>query len=129
MVPHQAVMLEAFPLSANGKVDMQALQAFNRGRQEQRKSIPPRDAIEESILEVWQEALGRSGFGVEDNLFELGADSVHAVGIVGRVKSELALLDASQEELLQLLFENPTVAGFATATKCLRDTSGSALGE
>jgi acyl carrier protein len=122
MVPRHYALLEAFPLSANGKVDLSALPSpWAEAAPAER--VAPRTDGERELLEVWSEALERDDVGVEDNFFDLGGDSVHAVFILGRLRARLGL-EMTAEQGLQWLFEHPTIAGMAAALAAARDGGG-----
>ncbi len=78
MIPAAFVVLEAFPLTPNGKVDRKALPAPATVDQADatRKLIAPRNETESKLVEIWQEVLGISQIGIEDDIFELGGDSI-----------------------------------------------------
>jgi acyl transferase domain-containing protein len=70
--------------------------------------LAPRDAVEQSIAEIWETLLGVERVGVEDNFFELGGHSLLATQLASRVR------DAFHVELsLRGFFAAPTVAGLA----------------
>jgi hypothetical protein len=113
MVPRHYAVLDAFPLSANGKVDVSALPSpFLEAPAGER--VAPRTDREAMLLALWSEAMGRDDFGVEDSFFDLGGDSVHAVAILGRLRAELGLR-LTAEQGFQWLFEHPTIAQMAAA--------------
>ena len=69
------VLLESLPLTANGKVDREAVPA---PQQPQLKVayVPPDTKTERQIAAVWQQVLGVEKVGVHDNFFELGGNSL-----------------------------------------------------
>ncbi|MFR9779386.1 amino acid adenylation domain-containing protein [Micromonospora sp. MS34] len=118
MVPHHYPVLDRIPLSANGKVDRNALPSPWTGPDPAGDRAAPGDEVERSILAIWQEALGRDDFGVADNFFELGADSLHAVRILGRLREEFGI-EPDADEGLPMLFDSPTVAELADTVRGL----------
>ncbi|SBT43396.1 non-ribosomal peptide synthetase [Micromonospora narathiwatensis] len=117
MVPHHYPVLDRIPLSANGKVDRAALPSpweslLPAGHR------PPADEVERTVHEIWRETLGRDDFGVADNFFELGADSLHAVRILGRLREEFGI-EPDADEGLPMLFDSPTVAELAETVRSL----------
>jgi amino acid adenylation domain-containing protein len=119
MVPRHYLIIDKIPLSANGKVDVAALPKLWDGAAPApppQALTGPRDEIERKLLGIWREALGQEDIGIEDNLFELGGDSLHAVHILSRMQEELAL-EGTAEEGLHLLFDHPTIAELAAALR------------
>jgi amino acid adenylation domain-containing protein len=115
MVPQHFLVVDRIPLSSNGKVDLAALPTA--WTEPDREAIAaPGDDLEERLLRIWREVLQREDFGVADNFFEMGADSLHAVRILGRLRDELGL-DSEGDDGLQLLFEGPTVTELAAALR------------
>jgi acyl carrier protein len=59
--------------------------------------VPPRTAVENTLVEIWSDVLKLEGIGIEDNFFDLNGDSLIATQIVSRVKAafgdELSLRD------------------------------------
>jgi pyochelin synthetase len=113
MVPRHYAVLEAFPLSANGKVDPSALPS-PWAEAPAADRVPPSTETERLLFAIWAEALGHDGFGVDDDFFALGGDSVHAVGILGHLRAR-AGLEMTAEQGFQWLFEHPTVAQMASS--------------
>ncbi|MFG6101602.1 condensation domain-containing protein [Leptothoe sp. EHU-05/26/07-4] len=105
MVPAAIVPLETLPRTANGKVDLNALPepkiaTSNAGE-------TPRNAIEETLAQIWQDLLRLNAVGIHDNFFELGGDSILSIQIVSRAREAGLRLAPNQ------LFEQPTIAELA----------------
>ncbi len=106
MVPAAFVWLPSLPLSSNGKVDRRALPAPELDRQTlSRAYIAPRTPQERALAEIWQRVLRVEQVGVDDNLFELGGDSLLSVQIVSQARR------AGLRVTLTQVLRNPTVAG------------------
>jgi acyl-CoA synthetase (AMP-forming)/AMP-acid ligase II/acyl carrier protein len=107
MVPSGFVLLNALPLSANGKVDRRALLDYSISNL-QNAYIAPRNEIEQQLTDIWQEFLGVEQIGIYDNFFELNGDSLLATQIISR------LYKTFQIELpISSLLETPTVAAIS----------------
>jgi amino acid adenylation domain-containing protein len=105
MVPSSFALLDALPLSPNGKVDRKALARLGPGRREQEGDwIAPRGPVEEVLAAVWSEVLGRERIGARDSFFELGGHSLLAMRALSRVRSTLGA-----DLPLRVLFEAPTI--------------------
>jgi len=72
--------------------------------------VPPRNATEEAIAQIWRELLGVDKIGVHDNFLELGGDSLLAVRLISRMR------DTFQQELsMGLIFEASSIAELSKA--------------
>ncbi len=111
MVPAAFVVLNALPLSSNGKVDRKALPAPERasgGSAEGR--VAPRNATEQALEGIWVEVLGQKEFGVHDNFLEIGGDSLQAIQVLSRICKTFQI-----DMPLRQLFEAPTIEQLALA--------------
>jgi aryl carrier-like protein len=108
MVPAAYVRLERLPLTANGKLDRQALPAPEGDAFAVREYEAPQGEVEVALAEIWTELLGVERVGRNDNFFELGGHSLLAVRVVARLRRHLGL-----EVDLRVLYEAATLAGLA----------------
>jgi amino acid adenylation domain-containing protein len=103
MVPSAFVVLEALPLTSNGKIDRRALPAAPQ-RADPSLYVPPGDAMEEKLAVIWQEVLRLERVGVHDDFFASGGHSMLATQVVTRVRELLGV-----EIPLRRVFEAPTI--------------------
>ncbi|MCP3162991.1 non-ribosomal peptide synthase/polyketide synthase [Myxococcus qinghaiensis] len=109
MVPGVLVRLESLPLTPSGKVNRRALpEVDSRRAEEGARYEAPRDVLERTLAEVWQEVLGVSLVGVRDDFFALGGHSLLATRVVSRLRDALG-----HDVPVRLLFESPTVEALA----------------
>ena len=104
MVPEYFVVLDALPLTANGKVDRKALPAPEM-TQSETAYVAPRTPAEQAIAEIWADVLSVDKVGVFDDFFTLGGQSLLAAQMVSRIKRALGI-----DLPLRVLFEAPTIA-------------------
>ena len=109
MVPKAFVILEAFPLTPNGKIDRHALPAPEQVfYPTEETSIMPQTDMERSIATVWQEVLHVDKVGIYDNFFDLGGHSL----LIIQVQAKLQKAFAKQISVVEL-FEHPTIHALA----------------
>ncbi|MUL43446.1 amino acid adenylation domain-containing protein [Streptomonospora sp. PA3] len=100
MVPASITVLDAFPLTPNGKLDRAALPEPGPGERAG-TGRDPRGPREELLCGLFAELLGLERVGVEDGFFALGGDSILAIGLVGRARArglELSPADVFTEQ-------------------------------
>nr|WP_272940664.1 non-ribosomal peptide synthetase [Mycobacteroides abscessus] len=85
MVPSAIVVLEALPLTVNGKLDIRALPAPEY--QDAERYRAPADAIEETLAGIYAQVLGLDRVGVDDSFFDLGGDSILSMQVVARARA------------------------------------------
>jgi acyl carrier protein len=113
MVPKAIAILNEIPLTINGKIDRRALpDPMGNEDESYSKYEKARDAIEETLVTIWQEVLGLERVGINDNFFELGGHSLLIIQIVSRVQQ----LFGTQISV-NSFFQKPTVADMAEHIK------------
>jgi amino acid adenylation domain-containing protein len=109
MVPAHFVEMESLPLTPNGKVDRLALPAPEAAPQQRtRQLVPPRDGIEERLVEIWESELKLRPIGIRDDFFDNGGDSLLAARVMVRIERDLG-----HSLPLVTLFEAPTIEDLA----------------
>jgi amino acid adenylation domain-containing protein len=122
MVPGAFLVMERFPLNANGKLDRGALpepddDAFVRGRYE-----APQGETELALAALWQELLGVERVGRNDDFFDLGGHSLLAVQLISRVREVLGV-----EVDLTDLFADSRLAHLATVVESAHAAASTAI--
>jgi amino acid adenylation domain-containing protein len=120
MVPGAYVMLEAFPLTANGKLDRKALPAPDAAAVTRREYAAPQGELETALAALWSELLGVERVGRHDHFFELGGHSLLAVQLTSRVREALGV-----ELPLRDVFAQPTLQAQAA---CVAAAAASTMG-
>ena len=84
MIPAAVVVLEALPLTVNGKLDTRALPApeYTAGGYQ-----APASAVEEILAGIYAQVLGLDRVGVDDSFFDLGGDSISSMQVVARARA------------------------------------------
>jgi amino acid adenylation domain-containing protein len=109
MVPADYVVLEAIPITPNGKIDRRALPAqapFSAGGES--GMVAPRTETERRVTDIWKEVLAVKEVGIHDNFFEIGGHSLLATRLTARIAAAFDL-----EIPLARFFQTPTVEGLA----------------
>lgn len=108
MVPEIYVRLDAFPLTASGKVDRKSLRPPEDADLRRGEDSALETATERVLAAIWCEVLGIDRVGAHDNFIDLGGHSLLALTMVSRVQAELG-----RKLPLATLFELPTMRALA----------------
>src|SRR5437879_6489445 len=115
MIPSAFVLMDKLPLTANGKVDRQALPAVSFERTHPARELaPPFTETEQAVAAIWAELLKVEQIGRKDDFFDLGGDSLMAIRAVSRMRDAFGV-----DVQTRTLFENSTIAGLAQALDAL----------
>ena len=106
-VPAAFTVVDAFPLTSNGKIDNAALLLLGQ-QTTVAPHVAPGTALEQQLARIWGEVLGRERIGAHDDFFALGGHSLLLGRVRVRIRQELGA-----DVTLRELFEHPTVAGLA----------------
>jgi len=105
MLPSCYIKLDKLPLTSSGKIDRKALPQATFVSDEIYQA--PRDGIEQELCQIWQDLLGISQVGINDNFFKLGGHSLLAIKLISRLRKKYGA-----EIKLISLFDNPTIKEF-----------------
>ncbi len=102
MVPAYFLQIENIPVTRNGKLDKRALPEPEAASG--REYIAPRNKTEETLAGIFEEILGVTPVGIEDNFFEMGGHSLRATRVVNQIEAK-----TGARLLLKAIFTAPTV--------------------
>lgn len=112
MVPSLVVVLDALPLTSNGKVDRGALpEPAERNAEAATEWVQPRTNTEKTLARVVEKVLHLTSIGVHDNLFDLGADSMLVYHITAEARKAGLTVEPRQ------FFWHQTIAELAREVK------------
>ncbi|WP_278314498.1 non-ribosomal peptide synthase/polyketide synthase [Lolliginicoccus levis] len=111
MVPQVIMVLDAIPVTVNGKADRKALPDPDLALLQQEFRAPA-SVMEEIIAGIFSEITGRERVGADDNFFDIGGNSLSATRVAARAS------EATGREIgVRELFDAPTVAEFSAAVE------------
>jgi thioesterase domain-containing protein len=109
MLPQHLVVLDALPVTVNGKLDRRRLQELSlEARVQVSAPAEPQSLIEQKVAAAFCSALGRPRVGLDDDFFELGGYSLLAILVTQQLENTLGMTFSSG-----VVFENPTVRKLA----------------
>ncbi|MEU5583195.1 non-ribosomal peptide synthetase, partial [Streptomyces huasconensis] len=102
LVPATCTVLDAIPLTPNGKTDRKALP--DPLTAESHSATAPRTAQESALCALFARVLKTDRVGIDDNFFDLGGHSLQVARLVLLIRSELGV-----ECGVEAVFDAPTV--------------------
>ncbi|WP_299818453.1 non-ribosomal peptide synthetase [uncultured Roseibium sp.] len=117
MVPARIVVLDAWPLTSNGKIDRAGLP--EPASQSPQEEAAPQPGLEREIAEIWMRVLGTGEIGRQDDIFDAGADSLKIVLLVNALKKRgftVGVADLYLHRTVEMLAQHlrapaPVIAG------------------
>ncbi|MEM9719955.1 MAG: amino acid adenylation domain-containing protein, partial [Bacteroidota bacterium] len=101
MVPSDIILIDAFPLLPNGKLNLKELQHY---KVYEKELIHPANKIEEQILSAWKSILGNKEISTEDSFYKIGGNSLSIMSLIAKLNKEFDVKISLSE-----LFENSTI--------------------
>ncbi|WP_439566557.1 non-ribosomal peptide synthetase, partial [Gloeocapsopsis crepidinum] len=108
MLPSAFVILDEFPLTANGKIDRFALPSPQIGLEIRTNYQPPQSEIEKAIAQVWQQVLQLEKVSIHDNFFDLGGHSIMMLQVNNKLRHIL-----QRDISVVSMFQHPTIHSLA----------------
>jgi amino acid adenylation domain-containing protein len=109
MIPSTFVMLDAIPVTPNGKIDRRGLPEPENVRPDLATAyVASQTEIEQKLVSIWQDVLDVRPIGVNDRFYDLGGDSLSVSRVISQVIEQFEV-----EIPLQSIFQSPTIADMA----------------
>ena len=124
MLPARYVWLDGLPLTANGKLDREALPAWPAEAERQDAigtAVAPRTPLEKKLAAIWCDLLVLDEVGLHDDFFELGGDSLTAMEFAATVRQSFGVTLS-----VGFLLSRPTLAELAEAVTMAAHVQGDA---
>ncbi|UAA39974.1 amino acid adenylation domain-containing protein [Paraneptunicella aestuarii] len=127
MIPSAFIVIDAIPLTHNGKQDNKALLALlalaaladayfqNNAQSSDRELVTASNELEQKLCGIWQQVLGIDKVGIRDNFFVLGGDSILAIQVVARAKTQGILFTVKE------LFQHQTIVELSSVVRVSPD--------
>ena len=106
MIPHLFLIVDKIPLTPNGKVDRKTLEAIKVFKRDDSSYVAPKNELEKQIENILCKLLKVDKVSTEDNLFDLGMDSLMAMHLVSLLSSkgiELSIQDIFDRSTIKAL--------------------------
>lgn len=109
MIPAHLIQIDEMPVTISGKVDKKLLppvtMAAAHAAPEYQK---PQTQVEAQIAALWELAIGRAGIGIHDNFFDIGGNSITAIGLASKLRERFDV-----RLPLTIVFEYQTICSLA----------------
>lgn len=109
MIPGAIILLDAFPVTPNGKIDRKALPAPTLKDLRQEAFVAAQTELQMRLAEAWETILGWEQVSLDDNFFEIGGDSIRAIQIANLLHRKGVRLTPRQ------IFQYPTIVALAAS--------------
>ena len=107
MLPSAYEVMEAFPLTANGKTDKKALPAPDSSHLEH-QFVAATTEVQQSLVAIWCEVLQLDKVGIDDPFFDIGGNSLLTLTVQRKIQQ-----DTPYQVELTDLFKYPTISALA----------------
>ncbi|MCI9039033.1 MAG: amino acid adenylation domain-containing protein [Clostridia bacterium] len=105
-IPNSFMQLSAFPLTSNGKIDTASLEQIEL--KNTTTYLAPTTPLEKDLATIWENLLGSSPIGLEDNFFYLGGDSLACIKLISEIYTKIGTKLAVKD-----IFDYPTLKELA----------------
>ena len=111
MIPAAVVVIDALPLTVNGKLDARALPAPEYHDTDHYRA--PTSPTEEILTDIYAQVLGLERVGVDDSFFDVGGNSLTAMRLIATINTRL---DAHLS--VRTLFDAPSARSLSRQVGC-----------
>ena len=108
MVPSNIMALDKFPLTANGKLNRNALPIPKKAKVEVSENKGQKSETESMLLKIWIGVLRTDAININDNFFNIGGNSILVIQVASEIQKQLNI----NIEVIKL-FEYPTIRTLA----------------
>ena len=110
MIPNTFTNIEQLPFTPNGKIDRKALNNYKIDKKIEKQEISePRNETEKIILNVIKSKLNEEDFGIDNNIFDYGADSLTIINIITELfkyNLDIKVFDMYKYPTIRELYDN-----------------------
>ncbi|MGM7721814.1 amino acid adenylation domain-containing protein [Metabacillus sp. Hm71] len=117
MVPSVFVKVNGIPLTANGKLDLKALEEIRDASLINVEYEKPKDIVEQKIADIWEEVLDVEKVGMNDSFFEMGGNSLKIMLVTTEIHKQFNVTIPLRES-----FKTPTIRGMSDYIKKSSET-------
>ena len=105
MVPSVYILLDEWPLTANGKIDRKQLPPADLNHRNEQAYVAPRDQLETTLCQIWCNVLHLDSVGINDHFFEVGGNSLLCLSVQRKINDETEFQVSVTD-----LFSYPTIS-------------------
>ncbi len=109
MIPNTFTIMEALPFTPNGKIDRKALQTQEISYIQDSNISEPRNNVEKILVDTIKKKLNIEEFGIDNNIFDYGADSLTIISIITELFNHnfnLKVFDMYKYPTVRELYDN-----------------------
>ncbi|MEK4043597.1 amino acid adenylation domain-containing protein [Paenibacillus sp. FSL H8-0048] len=121
MIPEAFVQLKEIPLNASGKADIKRLP--DSGAEKNTSFSAPRTMQEIRLIQLLEELLQTGGLGMNDNLFDRGANSIVLVQLAMLLEDEfqtvISIMELMEAPTAEAIFDKISLSARTTGTSIL----------
>ena len=109
MIPDGLFCLETLPLTHNGKIDRKQLEQRPVEFEAGEHYAAPQTSLEQQLARIWEQVLGLTRVGLDDNFYECGGHSLLSIHLLHEIKQQIPFSHIDVTDIIQC----PTVRDLA----------------